>query len=118
MIEAGAYITAQSTLGNFCVVASKVSFTNGGYGAWRKDAGRVSQVGVTMWEGARIGANATVLAGVVIGSDALVEAGSVVVRDVAPRMVVVGAPARVVRTVTPEQLLAQLSIALEAGGGA
>jgi acetyltransferase-like isoleucine patch superfamily enzyme len=123
-IETGAYITAQSTLGNFCFVASKVSFTNDRYGerkrdgVRRQDVGRSPAAGVTMWDGARIGANATVMPGVVIGADALVGAGSVVIRDVAPRMVVMGAPARAVRMVTPEQLLAHLSFALETGGGA
>jgi UDP-2-acetamido-3-amino-2,3-dideoxy-glucuronate N-acetyltransferase len=124
-IETGAYITAQSTLGNFCFVASKVSFTNDRYGTRKQDVVRRQEVGgapvaagVTMWDGARVGANATVLPGVVIGADAVVGAGSVVIRDVAPRMVVMGAPARAVRMVTPEQLLAHLSTALETGGGA
>jgi len=48
---------------------------------------------------ARIGANSTILPGVVIGEDALVGAGSVVVEDVPPRAVVVGSPAKVIKTV-------------------
>jgi len=48
---------------------------------------------------ARIGANVTVLPGVIIGEGALVGAGSVVAGDVPPMTVVVGNPARVVKTV-------------------
>ncbi len=48
---------------------------------------------------ARIGSNSTILPGVVIGQGALVGAGSVVTRDVPAGMVVVGNPARVVKSV-------------------
>lgn len=46
-----------------------------------------------------IGANATVLAGVTIGDWAVVGAGAVVTRDVPPRCIVVGVPARVIKTI-------------------
>jgi acetyltransferase-like isoleucine patch superfamily enzyme len=45
-----------------------------------------------------LGANVTVLPGVTIGDDAVVGAGSVVTRNVPARTVVVGTPARVVRS--------------------
>jgi acetyltransferase-like isoleucine patch superfamily enzyme len=48
---------------------------------------------------ARIGANSTILPGVTIGEGALIGAGSVVVHDVPPGAVVVGNPARVINTV-------------------
>ncbi len=48
-------------------------------------------------KGASIGSSATILAGVTIGEGAIVGAGSVVTRDVPPRTVVVGNPARVLR---------------------
>lgn len=44
-----------------------------------------------------IGANATILPGVSIGRGSVVGAGAVVTRDVPPAVVVMGAPARVVR---------------------
>lgn len=47
---------------------------------------------------ASIGSGATILAGVTIGEEAIVGAGSVVTRDVPPRTVVAGNPARVLRT--------------------
>jgi acetyltransferase-like isoleucine patch superfamily enzyme len=46
---------------------------------------------------ASIGSGATILCGVTIGEEALVGAGSVVTRDVAPRSVVAGNPARELR---------------------
>lgn len=46
-----------------------------------------------------IGANATVLPGVTIGEGAIIAAGAVVTKDVAPRTVVGGVPAKVIKTV-------------------
>lgn len=59
---------------------------------------------VTIRRHARIGANSTILPGVEIGSDAVVGAGAVVTRDVAPRTVVVGSPARVLRKLRRSEL--------------
>lgn len=53
-------------------------------------------IGRNVW----IGSNATVLPGVTIGDDAVVAAASVVTKDVPAKSVVVGSPARVVRSVT------------------
>jgi acetyltransferase-like isoleucine patch superfamily enzyme len=47
--------------------------------------------------GASIGSNATLLCGITIGEYALVGAGSVVTKDVPPRAVVAGNPAKVIR---------------------
>jgi len=49
-------------------------------------------------KGASVGANATILPGLTIGEGAMVGAGSVVTKDVPPRTLVVGNPARVVRS--------------------
>ena len=55
--------------------------------------------GATVKEGAKIGANSTILPGVVIGRRALVGAGAVVVEDVPDRAVVIGNPARVIKDI-------------------
>ena len=47
--------------------------------------------------GASIGSNATLLCGITIGECAIVGAGSVVTKDVPPRAVVAGNPAKVMR---------------------
>jgi acetyltransferase-like isoleucine patch superfamily enzyme len=51
--------------------------------------------------GASIGTGATILANITIGEDAIVGAGAVVTRDVPPRTIVAGNPARVLRQVSP-----------------
>jgi acetyltransferase-like isoleucine patch superfamily enzyme len=55
--------------------------------------------GPTLKRGAKIGANSTLLPDITIGEMALVGAGSVVADDVPPRAVVVGNPAKVVKTI-------------------
>ncbi|MGQ9801930.1 MAG: acyltransferase [Candidatus Saccharicenans sp.] len=49
-------------------------------------------------KGASVGSGATILAGVTIGEGSIIGAGSVVTKDVPPRTVVAGNPARVLRT--------------------
>ena len=49
---------------------------------------------------ASIGSNATILAGITIGEAAIVGAGSVVTKDVPPGVIVVGNPARIIRSIT------------------
>jgi acetyltransferase-like isoleucine patch superfamily enzyme len=61
--------------------------------------------GPTIRRGARVGGGAILCPGVVIGEEAFVGAGAVVTKDVEPRMLVVGSPARVLRTVSADELL-------------
>lgn len=63
------------------------------------EAARGIQIGDDVW----IGCGARILDGVTIGSGAVVGAGSVVTRDVAPLSVVVGVPAKPVRSRTAAQ---------------
>jgi acetyltransferase-like isoleucine patch superfamily enzyme len=61
--------------------------------------------GPTIRRGARVGGGAILCPGVEVGEEAFVGAGAVVTKDVPPRTVVVGTPARVLRNVPSEELL-------------
>jgi acetyltransferase-like isoleucine patch superfamily enzyme len=103
-IQAEAYITAYSTLEDNVFIAPCVVTTNDNYmGRTEK---RLSQLrGPTIRRGARIGGGAILCPGVEIGEEAFVGAGAVVTKDVPPRRLVVGSPARVLREVPDDELL-------------
>jgi UDP-2-acetamido-3-amino-2,3-dideoxy-glucuronate N-acetyltransferase len=63
--------------------------------------------GPTLRRGCRVGGGVVLAPGVEIGEEAFVAAGAVVTRDVPPRMLVMGVPARVVREVPAGELLAR-----------
>jgi acetyltransferase-like isoleucine patch superfamily enzyme len=54
---------------------------------------------IVVKKGASIGSGSTILGNVTIGEEAIVGAGSVVTRDVPPRTIVAGNPARVLREI-------------------
>ncbi|MAE23268.1 MAG: dTDP-6-deoxy-3,4-keto-hexulose isomerase [Pseudomonas sp.] len=64
-------------------------------------------LGTHLHRGASIGANATLLPGVSIGEYAMVGAGAVVTKDVPPRTVVVGNPARILRSLDDNDSIPQ-----------
>ncbi|MCC8184601.1 N-acetyltransferase [Cloacibacillus porcorum] len=103
-IETNAYITAFSTVEDYCFIAPCVVFSNDNY-LGRTEERKKHFRGPTIKTGARIGAGAVLLPGVVIEEDALVAAGSVVTKDVPPRITVLGIPAKEWRPVPQEQLL-------------
>lgn len=103
-IQADAYVTAYSTLEEDVFVAPCVVTTNDNY------MGRTEQrlalvKGPTIRRGARVGGGAILCPGIEIGEEAFVGAGAVVTKDVPPRTVVVGSPARVLREVPEDELL-------------
>lgn len=57
------------------------------------------KLGKSVW----VGSNATILAGVTIGDWAVVAAGAVVTHDVPSLTIVGGVPARVIKTIDPEE---------------
>ncbi|NLN62733.1 MAG: acetyltransferase [Myxococcales bacterium] len=84
LVLSRALIGHDCRVGDHCIVAAGAQLT-----------GRVA-VGTTAY----IGANATVLGDLSVGAQSLVGAGSVVTRDVTPRQVVAGVPARWRRNIT------------------
>jgi acetyltransferase-like isoleucine patch superfamily enzyme len=104
-IQANAYITAYSTLEDNVFIAPGVITTNDNF-MGRTEKRHALRKGPTIRHGARVGAGAVLCPAVEIGEEAFVGAGAVVVKDVPPRVVVVGNPARALRDVLPEELLA------------
>jgi acetyltransferase-like isoleucine patch superfamily enzyme len=103
-IQAHAYITAYSVLEEEVFIAPCVATTNDNF-MGRTERRHELIKGPTIRRGARVGGAAVLCPGVEIGEEALVGAGAVVVRDVPPRAVVVGNPARKIREVADEELL-------------
>jgi acetyltransferase-like isoleucine patch superfamily enzyme len=102
-IQAGAYITAYSTLEEDVFIAPCVVTTNDNY-MGRTERRRTEMRGPTIRRSARIGGGAILCPGVEIGVEAFVGAGAVVTKDVPPRKLVVGNPARELRDVAPDEL--------------
>jgi acetyltransferase-like isoleucine patch superfamily enzyme len=103
-IQADAYITAYSTLEEQVFIAPCVVTTNDDF-MGRTERRHELVKGPTIRRGARVGGGAVLLPGVEIGEEAFVGAGAVVTKDVEPRMLVVGNPARVMRPVPQDELL-------------
>jgi acetyltransferase-like isoleucine patch superfamily enzyme len=132
-IRDGAQIGAGSTIGSFCcvdpdvVVGERVSVQTRCYitgGSLIEDDVFVGPgvtltnddtmdrhgpdfefAGALLRRACRIGGGVVVCPGVEIGAEAFVAAGAVVTKDVAPRTVVIGVPARPLREVPDEDLL-------------
>jgi acetyltransferase-like isoleucine patch superfamily enzyme len=103
-IQADAYVTAYSTLEDNVFIAPRVITTNDNF-MGRTEKRHALRRGPTIRRGARVGAGAVLCPAVEVGEEAFVGAGAVVVRDVPPRVLVVGNPARVLRDVPSDELL-------------
>ena len=103
-IQAMAYITAYSTLEEQVFIAPCVVTTNDNF-MGRTERRHELIKGPTIRRGARVGGGAVLCPGVEIGEEAFVGAGAVVTKDVPPRMLVVGSPARILRAVADDELL-------------
>jgi acetyltransferase-like isoleucine patch superfamily enzyme len=97
-IHTQVFIPEFSVLEEGCWIGPNVVFTNAKYPL--SPGVKDSLVGPVIKKGAKIGANSTILPGVVVGENALVGAGSVVAKDVPAGAVVVGNPARVIRSIS------------------
>ena len=103
-IQADAYITAYSTLEDNVFIAPCVVTTNDNF-MGRTELRHELIAGPTIRRGARVGGGAVLCPGIEVGEEAFVGAGAVVTKDVPPRMVVVGNPARAIREVAADELL-------------
>ena len=104
-IQADAYVTAYSTLEEDVFIAPCVVTTNDNY-MGRTERRHELIKGPTIRRGARVGGGAILCPGVEIGEEAFVGAGAVVTKDVPPRTIVYGNPAKPIRAVPEDELLA------------
>jgi UDP-3-O-[3-hydroxymyristoyl] glucosamine N-acyltransferase len=103
LIQTDVYVTARSVLEDDVFLGPGVSTTNDdAMGRHPRGSGLAGPV---FRRACRVGGRAVLVPGVEIGEEAYVAAGAVVTRDVAPRTVVMGVPARVVREVPDADLL-------------
>ena len=103
-IQADAYVTAYSTLEEDVFIAPCVVTTNDNF-MGRTEKRLELFKGPTIRRGARVGGGAILCPGIEVGEEAFVGAGAVVTKDVPPRAVVVGSPARAIREVPDDELL-------------
>lgn len=99
-IQAGVFIPGGVTIEDNVFLGPQVVFTNDKYPRATNEKGELlteedwEQLPTTVKKGASLGANCTIICGVTIGEGALVGAGSVVTRDVPKGAVVYGNPAK------------------------
>jgi acetyltransferase-like isoleucine patch superfamily enzyme len=103
LIQTGVYVTGGSLVEDDVFLGPGVQMANDN-AMGRHPRGEVLR-GAVVRRAARVGAGAVLLPGVEVGVEAFVAAGAVVVRDVGPREVVMGVPARAVRQVPDEDLI-------------
>jgi len=106
-IQTGCYITARSVIEDDVFVAPGVTLTNDDTMARHGPDHELR--GALLRRACRVGGGAVLVPGVEVGEEAFVAAGAVVTRDVPPRAVVIGVPARQVREVGEEDLLERFS---------
>jgi UDP-2-acetamido-3-amino-2,3-dideoxy-glucuronate N-acetyltransferase len=94
-IKSGVYIWDGMRIEDDVFIGPQATFTNDPFPRSRRP---FSPPVTTIRKGASIGAGAVILPGVTVGERALVGAGAVVTKDVPADVVVVGNPARILRS--------------------
>jgi acetyltransferase-like isoleucine patch superfamily enzyme len=107
LIQTSVYVTGGSIVEDDVFLGPGVVTTND-HAMGRHPAGEPLQ-GPVFRRACRVGGGVVLVPGVVVGEEAFVAAGALVTRDVGPRQVVMGVPARVVRQVGDEDLIERWS---------
>jgi len=89
-MQTGVYVPQDTDIGSDVFLGPNATLLNDTYPAISRDA---SLVGPEIKDGARIGANTTILPGVSVGQEAFVAAGAVVTEDVSHKTLAIGVPA-------------------------
>jgi UDP-2-acetamido-3-amino-2,3-dideoxy-glucuronate N-acetyltransferase len=99
-IKSGVYLWDGIRIEDDVFIGPQATFTNDPFPRSRRP---FEATITTLRRGASIGAGAVILPGLTIGERAMVGAGAVVTKDVPGDAVVLGNPARVVRTLEPSE---------------
>jgi len=102
-IQTGVYLTAYSAVEDDVFVGPGATTTNDS--TMSRHGPEYALRGAVLRRACRVGGGVTLCPGVEVGEEAFVAAGAVVTRDVPPRGVAMGVPARVVREVGDADLL-------------
>lgn len=108
-VSSHSFICEGVTIEDEVFIGHNVTFINDRYPRSVNESGNLQTesdwecISTVVKRGASIGSSATILCGVTIGEGAIVGAGSVVTKDVPPRTVVVGNPARVLRRIVDNE---------------
>lgn len=96
-VQSHSFICDGVTIGDDVFVGHHVVFVNDNYPTVEKTLKKTwNLLPVVVKKAATIGSNATILGGVTIGEQAMVGAGSVVTKNVPPKTIVAGNPAKVI----------------------
>ncbi len=98
-------LAAPIRLGNFVTLAPQVMLLTGSHDFHdpRNRAGKLEACPVTICDGVWLGARSMILPGVTVGEGAIVGAGAVVTKDVPPHTLVAGVPAVCIRKLPEEE---------------
>ncbi len=91
------------TIEDNVLIAPKVSLLSEGHPVSPENRHALMAGHIHIKKNAWIGAGATILQGVTIGENAVVAAGAVVSKDVPDNAIAGGIPAKIIKTITPEQ---------------
>jgi UDP-2-acetamido-3-amino-2,3-dideoxy-glucuronate N-acetyltransferase len=101
-IKSGVQIWDGSVIGDDVFIGPNATFSNDLYPRSKQYDFQIK--GVTICNGASVGANATLLPGITIGEKAIIGAGAVVTKSVPALAVVVGNPAKIVRYIEDDPI--------------
>ncbi|OTN77809.1 hypothetical protein A5886_002910 [Enterococcus sp. 8G7_MSG3316] len=103
-INAGCHFQDQGgiTIGDDTLIGHNVVLATLNHGLSAKTRKDLYPAPITIGKNVWIGAQATILPGVTIGDHAIIAAGAVVQKDVAPKTIVGGVPAKLIKTIEDE----------------